>query len=129
MCGWVHLPRYIDKIRLFLAGKLHADYLNNLGKGFDAAWLRAAGLAHEPFVEIVKATVTDGEVADWVLHNVKKSDSEKAAHREGMFNYPKADDAPMWERLRGRKEQAGLGHREDIRSFVDFIDADEKRLG
>jgi Domain of unknown function (DUF5069) len=28
MCGWVHLPRYIDKIRLYLAGKLHPDYLH-----------------------------------------------------------------------------------------------------
>ena len=35
MCGWPHLPRYIDKIRLHLAGKLHADYQPNFGKGFD----------------------------------------------------------------------------------------------
>ncbi|MEY2410967.1 MAG: hypothetical protein QOF48_3637, partial [Verrucomicrobiota bacterium] len=63
MCGWMHLPRYIDKIRLHLAGKLHPDYQPNFGKGFDAAWLRAAGLTHEPFVGIVKDTVTDGEVA------------------------------------------------------------------
>jgi hypothetical protein len=27
-----------------------------------------------------------------------------------------------------RKEEAGLGHRQDIQTFVDFIDADEKRL-
>jgi len=27
-----------------------------------------------------------------------------------------------------RKEQAGLTHRDDIRCFVDFIDADEKRI-
>ena len=37
MCGWMHLPRYIDKIRLHLAGKLHADYQPNFGKGFDGA--------------------------------------------------------------------------------------------
>ena len=34
MCGWPYLPRYIDKIRLHLAGKLHADYQPNFGKGF-----------------------------------------------------------------------------------------------
>jgi len=44
LCGWTHLPRYIDKIRLHLAGKLHPDYHENLGKGFDGAWLKAAGL-------------------------------------------------------------------------------------
>src|SRR3989442_15347552 len=80
MCGWMHLPRYIDKIRLHLAGKLHKDYQDNLGKGFDERWLRAAGLTHGQFVEVVKSTLTDGEVCDWVLKNVKRSEAEKKAH-------------------------------------------------
>lgn len=128
MCGWIYLPRYIDKIRLHLAGKLHADYQSNLGKGFDGAWLKAAGLTHEKFVEVVKGTVTDGQVADWVLHNVKKSDAEKNAHAESILHHPKADDAEGQARLKMRKEQAGLSHRDDVRTFVDFIDADEKRI-
>jgi hypothetical protein len=123
----MHLPRYLDKIRLHLAGKLHADYQPNYGQGFDGAWLKAAGLTHEQFVEVVKNTITDGQVADWVLKNVRKSDADKKAHAEGMFNYPKADDQAMQDRLGQRKEQAGLTHRTDIRTFVDFIDADEKR--
>ena len=127
MCGWMHLPRYVDKIRLHLAGQLHADYQPNLGKGFDGAWLRAAGLTHEQFVEVVKHTTTDGEVCDWVRQNVKKSDADKRAHADGMLNYPKPDDAPVLERLRQRKEAAGLAHRDDLKNFVDFIDADEKR--
>ncbi|HEY6168385.1 MAG TPA: DUF5069 domain-containing protein, partial [Verrucomicrobiae bacterium] len=66
MCGWVHLPRYIDKIRLHLAGKLHADYQGNLGIGHDGRWLKAAGLTHEQFLAVVRNSITDGEVADWV---------------------------------------------------------------
>ncbi len=128
MNGWMHLPRYIDKIRLHLAGRLHPDYQPNLGKGFDGAWLKAAGLTHEQMVEVVKATVSDGEVCDWVRANVKKSADEKRAHAEGMLAYPKADDAAMQERLQQRKAAAGLGHRDDLKTFVDFIDADEKRL-
>lgn len=127
MCGWMHLPRYLDKIRLHLAGRLHADYQPNFGKGFDGAWLKAAGLAHEAFVEVVKGTICDGQVADWVAKNVKASEAERKAHAAAMFDYPKADDAAMQERLRQRKEQAGLTHRSDIKTFVDFIDADEKR--
>jgi hypothetical protein len=127
MNGWMHLPRYIDKIRLHLAGKLPKDYQDNFGKGFDGAWLRAAGLTHEQFVEIVRNTVTDGEVCDWVRQNVKKTDAEKKAHAEGMLNYPKADDQALQERLKLRKEQAGMAHRTDLKGFVDFIDADEKR--
>ncbi|HEY1172012.1 MAG TPA: DUF5069 domain-containing protein [Verrucomicrobiae bacterium] len=127
MSGWMHLPRYLDKVRLHLAGKLHADYQPNFGKGFDSAWLKAAGLVHEQFIEVVRGTVTDGEVADWVTKNVQKTDADKKAHADGMLNYPKADDAAMQERLKQRKESAGLSHRDDIKTFVDFIDADEKR--
>lgn len=128
MDGWMHLPRFVDKIRLHLAGKLHPDYQANLGKGFDGRWLAAAGLDFNQFVEVVRRSVTDGEVCDWVRRNVNRPDSAKQAHREGMLNYPAPDDAEMQARLKSRKEQSGLAHRDDIRSFVDYIDADEKRI-
>ena len=128
MDGWPHLPRYIDKIRLHLAGKLHADYQPNFGKGFDGGWLEAAGVTHEQMIDVVKKSVTDGEICDWVHRNVKKSAAEKAAVLEKMLNYPSADDAQGQARLKMRKEQGGLSHRDDIKGFVDFIDADEKRL-
>ena len=127
MDGWPHLPRYVDKIRLHLAGKLHADYQNNFGKGFDGSWLHAAGVTHEQMIAVVRNTVSDGEVCDWVHHHVKKSPAEKAALLANMLDYPKADDAEGIARLKLRKEQAGLSHREDLKNFVDFIDADEKR--
>ncbi len=128
MCGWMHLPRYLDKIRLHLAGQLQPDYEENLGKGFDGAWLRAAGLSHDQFVEVVKGTFMDGQIADWVLKNVKKSEVEKKAHAEAMLNSPKPGDEAAQARLKMRKEQANLSHRDDIQRFVDFIDADEKRI-
>jgi hypothetical protein len=128
MAGWMHLPRYIDKIRLHLAGKLHPDYQPNFGKGFDGKWCEAAGVTHEKMIEIVKGTITDGEVCDWVHTNVKKSEADKRAHADGMLNYPKPDDAAMQDRLKQRKQSAGLSHRDDLKTFVDFIDADEKRL-
>lgn len=128
MCGWMHLPRFIDKIRLHFAGKLHADYQPNFCKGFDGRWLEAAGVEANNFLEVVRKSITDGEVCDWVLKNVKKSDADKAAHRKHMLDYPRQDDPEMQARLKMRKEQAGLAHRDDIKTFVDFIDADEKRI-
>ncbi len=128
MDGWMHLPRYIDKIRLYLAGKLHADYQENFGKGFDGMWLKAASVTHEQMLGVVKNSITDGEVCDWVRKNVKKSPTEKAAHAADMLNRPKAGDAEAAARLKMRKEQAGMAHRDDIRNFVEFIDADEKRI-
>jgi hypothetical protein len=128
MCGWMHLPRFIDKIRLHLAGQLHADYQGNFCKGFDGLWLETAGVNPQEFIEVVRKSITDGQVCDWVREKVKKDDSVKTAHRERMLNYPKKDDAEMQARLKMRKEQAGLAQREDIQTFVDFIDADEKRI-
>src|SRR4051812_11483558 len=87
MCGWMHLPRYIDKIRLHLAGKLHPDYQPNFGKGFDGLWLKESGVDEKEFIEVVASSLTDGEVCDWVLENVKQPESVKAAHRERMLNY------------------------------------------
>ena len=124
MAGWTYLPRFVDKIRLHLAGKLPPDYQENFTKGFDGAWLKAAGLSAEQFIEAVKSTITDGEVCDWVLKNVRKTDVEKIAHREAIVNYGKDGDEALKARMKMRKEQAGLTHRDDIQAFVDFIDAD-----
>jgi hypothetical protein len=127
MCGWMHLPRYIDKIRLHLAGRLHPDYQPNFGKGFDGLWLELAGVDEKQFIEVVRNSITDGEVCDWVLKNARKPDAIKADQRDRMLNYPRKDDAATQERLKMRKQQSGLAEREDIQSFVDYIDADEKR--
>ena len=128
MAGWTYLPRFVDKIRLHLAGKLPPDYQENFCKGFDGAWLKASGVKADEFIEVVRRSITDGEVCDWVLKNVKVPDSAKAAHRDKILNHPPKDDAEGQARLKMRKEQAGIAHRNDIQTFVDYIDADEKRL-
>jgi hypothetical protein len=127
MCGWVYLPRFIDKIRLHLAGKLHADYQENFTKGFDGAWLKAAGVPADLFLQIVKNTITDGQVADWVAKNVRKTDAEKKAFNDFALNRGREDEA-MKARLKMRKAESGLADRDDITTFIDYIDADEKRL-
>jgi hypothetical protein len=128
MCGWMYLPRFVDKIRLHLAGKLHSDYQPNFCKGFDALWLESAGVDPKAFIEVVRGSITDGQVCDWVREHVKKSESVKAAHRERMLNTPKKDDPEAVARLEMRKAQAGLAARNELQTFVDYIDADEKRI-
>jgi len=128
MDGWSYLPRYVDKIRLHLAGKLHSDYTENFGKGFDGMWLKAAGVTHEQMIGVVKSSITDGEVCDWVRRNVKRTAAEKAAHWQDVLSRPKVGDEAAIARLKMRKEQAGISHRDDIKCFVDMLDADEKRI-
>jgi Domain of unknown function (DUF5069) len=127
MCGWCYLPRFVDKIRLHAAGQLHADYQENFTKGFDGIWLKAAGITAEQFIAVVKNCITDGQVTDWVRQNVKKTDAEKAAFREFVLNRG-TEGGEVTARLNMRKEQSGFTHRDDIKTFVDYIDADEKRI-
>jgi hypothetical protein len=127
MCGWVYLPRFVDKIRLHACGKLHKDYHENFTKGFDGAWLKAAGVQAETFIEVVKNTVTDGQVADWVAKNVKKTEAEKKAFNDFVLHRGQDDDAAK-ARLQMRKAESGLAHRDELQTFVDYIDADEKRI-
>lgn len=128
MAGWAYLPRFVDKIRLHLAGRLHTDYQENFAhKGFDAKWCMAAGVTPEQFIAVVKDTITDGQVCDWVAKNVKKPAEEKAAFNTAVLNYGRDGDPATKARLQMRKEQSGLGHRDDLQCFVDYIDADEKR--
>src|SRR6185503_6918476 len=104
MCGWIHLPRFVDKIRLHLAGKLHADYQENFTKGFDGSWLKAAGITAEQIIEAVKNSTTDGQVADWVRCNVKKSEADKAAFNQFVINRG-TEGGEVTERLTMRKGQ------------------------
>ena len=79
------------------------------------------------FIAVVKDTLTDGQVADWVRVNVHKTEADKAAHREHMLNYGLGTEEQR-ARIKWRKEQAGLAHRDDIQTAVDVIDADEHRI-
>ena len=127
MAGWVHLPRFIDKIRLKRTGKLSPDYHENFAKGFDGAWLKAAGVNGDDFIKLVESSATDGEVCDWVSRNVKKTAAEIAAFNSFVLNRG-TDDPEAKARLEKRKGDLGLAHRGDVLTFVDMIDADEKRI-
>jgi len=129
MNGWRHLPQYIDKIRLFLAGHLGMDYLPFLGKNSDAVWLAAAGVTHEQMVDVVRGTIIDGEVCDWVRTHIHKSAADKAAHRTAMLDFPPAGDAAAQAFFEERKAAYSVTHRKDITNRGDLIDADEGRIG
>lgn len=127
MCGWVHLPRFIDKIRLEIAGKLHSDYHKNFTMGFDGRWLEAAGVTADTFIQVVKQSITDGQVCDWVRQTVRRSEAEKEQFAQFVLNRG-SEDEEVRARLEVRKKEAGLAGRADVRTFVELIEADEGRM-
>lgn len=127
MAGWVFLPRYVDKIRLHLAGKLAPEYEKQLGRVSDGLWLRAAGVTHETMVEVVRHTITDGEVCDWVRRNVDRTPEQEAFRRE-LMEFPDPANPRAVALFEDRKAAYGLVHRADVRKRPDLLDADEGRM-
>ncbi len=127
MCGWAHLPRYLDKIRLHLAGRLPPEYEELFGEQSDKLWLQAAGVTHEQMIELVRGSLTDGEVCEWVRRHVVRTDEEKARTADAILRYPLPGDTAGRERFDRRKRDYGLGARDDIQIRADLIDADEGR--
>jgi hypothetical protein len=126
LAGWIHLPRFVDKIRLHTAGKLPPEYQANFCKGFDGYWLDASGVNKDSFVEFVKKAKNDSEVEQWVQSNVRKTSAEIEAFNQRVLNRGRNDDTS--DRVKQRKAESGFADREDIQTFVDLIEADEGRL-
>ncbi len=128
MDGWPHLPRYIDKIRPCLAGKLPPESQSPLGKQTDGLWLAAAGVTHEQMVEVVRGTLTDGQVCDWVRRNVRRTVEDKARAVDAIVNYPLPGDEAGQARFADRMRFYGLEGREEVHTRADLLDAGEGRL-
>ena len=128
MDGWAHLPRYIDKIRLHLAGLLPPDYEELFGDQSDKRWLEAAGVTHAQMIEVVRGTLTDGQVCDWVRIHVVRGDEVKVKAADAILRYPLPGDTVGQERFDRRKREYGLADRTDVQTRADLIDADEGRL-
>ena len=74
---------------------------------------------------MIKNSITDGQVSDWVKANVKSSDADKEALRTSLLSY--GTEGALLERLIQRKAESGLQDRDDIQCMFQYIDADEGR--
>ena len=127
VCGLVYFGRMLDKIRLHAAGGLPADYLPNLGIGFDERCLRFLHIEYADLVARVQAGGTDQELLAWCFeHGRKPSNEEVMVWNDFMSKRGWRDEASA--RLQQRLPEYGLAGRGDIATFFDVIDADEGRL-
>jgi hypothetical protein len=124
--GLYHFGRMLDKIRLHAAGKLPADYIPNLGTGFDGRCCQFLGIDYKNLVERVKQGGTDEEIFQWSMANGRKPATPEFDVINGFMSKSGWRDAGS-ARLVQRLAEASLSHRTDIQTFFDFIDADEDR--
>lgn len=125
----VHFGRMLDKIRLNLAGRLPAEYQDNLGDGrftlFDSRLCRFLGLRYSDVVAEVKQGRTDEEMLAWAGRNsLPRSDEECMVWNRFISKIGWRDDRS--EALQERVRDGGLEGR-GIETFFDLIEVDEGR--
>jgi gluconokinase len=124
--GLAHFGRMLDKIRLASNGTLPDGY--SLGEGdfsrWDARCCRFLGIPYNDLRVHVEAGASDAEVLQWCFENGSQPSEEQIAiWSTFILKRGWRDEATAG--LEEEKQQCGLGHREDIVTFVDLQKAQE----
>ncbi len=125
--GLVYFGRMLDKIRAHAKGELPADWVPNLGKGFDKRCVQFLGVAYEDLVDrVLNRGGSEEEILQWAFGRGRKpAEEEMEIWNEFMRKLGWTDDVtPTLER---RKRESGLENRDDIQTMFHYIDADEGR--
>ena len=125
--GLMYFPRMLDKIRLFEKGELPEDYHGARGRGFDGMCLNFLRVAYDDVVAQVKSGKSDAEVLAWCYQHGREANEQDIAMFNGYLSKRGLHDEAS-ERIASVKEKNGIAHRDDIATFVDFIEFDEKRM-
>jgi rhodanese-related sulfurtransferase len=125
--GLVHLPRLIDKARLFPAGQLPG--YNYLHVGFDKHLLEFLCLDAGVFERAVRDNATDAEVLGWL--KAKLGPSWPSDHAVTEFNDKLLNRRPDSPEKMARFEQLRASlppSRKKVETYCDLIDLEEGRL-
>jgi hypothetical protein len=126
------LGRFIDKIRLWHAGKIQ-DY-NYITVGFDKYLIDFLQIDPKSFEQQVLAGRTDQDLLAWVKANsLKPSEQEIAQWSQGLLSSGPKDDAAR-QRFQGRlqgiatKRGVPVASLPPVQTWADVIELDEERL-
>ncbi len=124
--GIVYFGRMLDKIRLHAAGRLPADY--NLGDDdwwfFDARCTRFLGVTYAALRERTLLGGSDRTILNWCFRTGRKPGDEEIEIWNTFMQKRGWNDSATGG-LMEEKQAAGLGGRDDIRTWFELFDADE----
>lgn len=124
--GIPYFPRLCDKIRLMEAGQLEEEYHANLGGGMDLWTCQFLGVDYHDLAEVIRGGASDEEALRWAIeHGTSRTEEEAAWWCSYMRTRGFRDD--LSQRLKERKQESGMADRDEIQTFMDYIDADEGR--
>ncbi|MGC4017012.1 MAG: DUF5069 domain-containing protein [Luteolibacter sp.] len=118
--------RILDKIRLTAEGQLPDGYHIGPIEGkrtFDDRVCRLLGISFEDLQKRTLEGGSDEEILDWCFDHGRKPDQEQIDVWNGfMRKRGWNDEAGLVE----AKQEAGFEDREDIQTFFDLMDAEER---
>jgi len=123
--GLVYFGRMVDKIRLHDAGRLPADYHENLGQGFDGRTLRFLGIEYAALQAEVRAGKGDEELLAWACAAGRNPSTEELRVYNGFLSklgWRDGRHAALVQRLRD-----GGFPPDAVATHFDFIELDEGR--
>ncbi|MFZ9681608.1 MAG: DUF5069 domain-containing protein [Cephaloticoccus sp.] len=123
--GLVYFGRMLDKIRLHAAGQLPADYVENLGKGFDGRCCHFLRVDYTALRDRTLAGGTDGEIMAWCGEiGETRSDADREVWNGFMMKRGWQDSARSL--LERRIQESGFEGK-PIETMFDYIEFDEGR--
>lgn len=127
--GIMVFGRILDKIRLDAEGRLPPGYHVGIIAGsrtFDDRVCKLLGISFDALRARVLEGGSDEDVLEWCFAHGRKPDPEHVEIFNGFMTKRGWRDAAS-AGLEKQKQEAGLGHREDIVTFFELMDAEEGR--
>ena len=124
-CGLLHLPRFLAKIKKHLQGDLPDSYQRNFTKGFDGFLCLHLGIEPQQVIDCVKNSKTEKELNQKLTQLMPQ---ELKAHEWNRRLVQIGMSDMALEKLTEIKGDLDASDRDDLRSFADVIDFDEKKI-
>lgn len=128
--GIMVFGRILDKIRLQARGELPQGWHLGVIPGkrtFDDRVCCLLGISFEALTQRVLEGGSDEEILEWCFQMGRRPDAEHIELFNGFMMKRGWRDAAS-AGLESQKQEARLGHREDILTFFDLMDTEEGRV-
>ena len=128
--GLVYFARMLDKLRLHAAKQMPVDYHANLGKGMDGRMCRHLRVDYEKLCHRVLSNTDDADetILEWCYNEGRALDDQDVlvwncfATKRGW-----KDDDGASEFFQEIKAKNGFADRDDIQTFFELFEVEEKR--
>ena len=125
--GMLYFARMLDKIRKHADSRLRVDFTDNLGKGFDE---RCCGYLRVAYADLRDRTLqggSDDEILSWCFQTGRALDQADLLVWNEFLRKRGWNDTAS-ELLARRKQESGLGDRDEIQTMLQYFEYDEGRL-